>query len=785
MARFGRTYIRPVQLVTPKTIPIIIAIAGIVSTSAWAAPAGTLTSSLTGVTAALSVTAPAGSVSGGANVPQAVKEPWVGTTALTSGASTTLVFDITGAATGDWVYVFLVGKTNETSITLTGWTQVGTIYSQSLIQFNAVYRRQKQIGDTTFTVTLGTSTTFIAQPISWPGLDPTTPDEGLNGQLDSSANNVFTTPSSTPGFTNRWAVGFFSGENGNSSFRTVTWTPSGLVDRVQATNTTAIISAYPSLEIADSDGPISMTSQQLSSTTSGTNGLAVNNGFGGMIFLIPAPNTAITPNITTTPYSGSLTLTANISGPVATIATAVSAGVVGISFSVPGVVATETTTPFAGSVTSTANINGVVANATGAAPSGSISYTAAGIVATAAWSVPTGSGVSAPIAGAVSHSAWVAPAGGKTVALTGVVTTIATAAPVGTLSLGRSIPGVVATVATAAISGGISSSVSGSQTNVLWSVSPNINVGVGTTITGVVAAVTISSAPGVAGVVTAITGLVSNSNVAAPAGTLTIVTAATVTGVVSTATSAAPAGQIDGSVDTAPTAAAIWRAVSGGVSSIVFGVNTALTTAAVGALHIDSFMSGVLVDSTITAPVGSVIAQNNITVAGVVSTLSTAAFTGPILLSQNLTGVPATIIVLARVGIPQGNTNIVASTVTINTAAFAGAVLHNAQVVGLAANNTAVALAGNVRIDKPIIGGSANMSVVAPTGIIITGVGIRGPVIAINWDALEGTVGIASFFASANGHSFSDGDCFLRLVETLGVVQLNMVPATTILVEDG
>jgi hypothetical protein len=210
---------------------------------------------------------------------------WSGS-ALTASAVSSLTIDISGATVGEWVYAFINQRTNETSETFTGWTNVQALLVNSTNETIAVYKRLKASGDTTFTLSWTATATQCGVLLQqWPG---TVSDQGVSFQNVTSAGNVFTTPSSTPTDSNRWAVGFYTGQNGDSAHKTATWTPSGdmLTQVASLANTNGSLQWLQSM-IADSNGPVTQASHSGTGTTSGTSPV-INNGAAGIIFLVPA-----------------------------------------------------------------------------------------------------------------------------------------------------------------------------------------------------------------------------------------------------------------------------------------------------------------------------------------------------------------------------------------------------------------------------------------------------------------------------------------------------------------
>lgn len=210
---------------------------------------------------------------------------WVGTPAKTASASSSLSIDITGATVGETVYAWIALRFSQTSTTFTGWTQIDILRTIASTGAWALYKRVKQAGDTTFTLSWSpNSTSGLVLLQQWPG---TVADEGGSVITRSSAANVFSTPAATPTDGNRWAVGFYCASDSDSTNKTATWTPTGDMTTTAQTgvNTTGTL-AWSNSAICDSNGPVSIASHSGTETTSGTT--TINNGAAAILFLIPS-----------------------------------------------------------------------------------------------------------------------------------------------------------------------------------------------------------------------------------------------------------------------------------------------------------------------------------------------------------------------------------------------------------------------------------------------------------------------------------------------------------------
>jgi hypothetical protein len=214
-----------------------------------------------------------------------ISRGWSGS-ALTASAVSSMTVDITGATVGEWVYAAFVQRTNETSYTFTGWTPVQTLLVNGTAQSMGAYKRLKVSGDTTFTLSwTATTTQCIVYLQQWPGVIG---DEAESFQNVTSGGNVFTSPSTSATQDDRWAVGFFTGQNTDSTNKTATWTPSGsMVTKIQSGANVNGSLQWNQAMMADSNGPVSAGAHTGTGTTSGT--ATINNGGAGLFYLIPSP----------------------------------------------------------------------------------------------------------------------------------------------------------------------------------------------------------------------------------------------------------------------------------------------------------------------------------------------------------------------------------------------------------------------------------------------------------------------------------------------------------------
>jgi hypothetical protein len=198
------------------------------------------------------------------------------TNANTSGTST--VVDITSAAVGAWCYALIsVGATTSNVITTNAsWTRLGALHIPGNTSSEVgLYRRQKQIGDTTFTFNYTSTFKNIVVWASYLGLDPVTPDDGVGSWLThDTVSASYVTPSVSNTFTNGWAVAFYHVRS-SSALRTMT-SDAALVERQDVACATSI---WFGASIDDSNSAVTTGAHSYTATASGTDA-------GGGAFLI-------------------------------------------------------------------------------------------------------------------------------------------------------------------------------------------------------------------------------------------------------------------------------------------------------------------------------------------------------------------------------------------------------------------------------------------------------------------------------------------------------------------
>lgn len=217
-----------------------------------------------------------------------------GSTPLTTGVTSAIV-DITTAAVGSWVYVWAALSTGATTqITVpssAGWTQLQSAQTSAGTSGSSfsLYRRQKQLGDTTFTFSWATSAKGVFAWASYTGLDGVTPDEQSAIAInDVTSRSAVTTPTATPTTANEWALCFFGQRSTNTAARPSAWTTdAALIERIESDNSAAASSPWLGADIEDSNGVVTQASHSYTATSNQTQ----SHDGSAILFLIPSVST--------------------------------------------------------------------------------------------------------------------------------------------------------------------------------------------------------------------------------------------------------------------------------------------------------------------------------------------------------------------------------------------------------------------------------------------------------------------------------------------------------------
>jgi len=222
-----------------------------------------------------------------------------GSTIITTGATSAIV-DITTAAVGSWVYTWASlsngGAVQVTDPSSAGWTKLTSANSGAAAGSTvAVYRRQKQQGDTTFTFSWTNNAKGTFSWVSYNGLNSVTPDEQATSVVnDVTSRSAVPTPSATPTGLNEWALAFFSQRSSNTAAKPTAWTADvALTERIEADNSAAASSPWMGSDIEDSNGAVTVAAHTYTSTSNQTQ----SHDGSAILFLIPAaPSSYTAPN---------------------------------------------------------------------------------------------------------------------------------------------------------------------------------------------------------------------------------------------------------------------------------------------------------------------------------------------------------------------------------------------------------------------------------------------------------------------------------------------------------
>ena len=235
----------------------------------------------------------------------AIGTPWVGSVVegnVTGTNGTSVTVDVSGATNGEVAWIIgTLGDAEIGAITApAGWTSFGQQSegtSGGSSSRTVIFWKVKGSGDTNVTVSDATNWTVTTKrqfvPISWPGVDPTTPAESIAWATHTTGTS-YATGSGTPTAANRWAMAVFSSRGSTAS---VAWTPdAALTSRASVINTG---NPYVGLLVADSNGAVTQAAHSYTST-----GQTASHGLGAVLFLIPAAAATGKPPSTISQYTG-------------------------------------------------------------------------------------------------------------------------------------------------------------------------------------------------------------------------------------------------------------------------------------------------------------------------------------------------------------------------------------------------------------------------------------------------------------------------------------------------
>ena len=207
-------------------------------------------------------------------------------------------FSLAGAATGAWCYCFIhVPSVTETSTTFTGWTLLAQADDPNIGEHFAIFRRQKQAGDTTQTFSFPSSSTSLARWASYTGLDGTTPNSAVTFGANVLVKNTGATTTATPSVTNSdptaWALACFAQRTSTSANKAITWTPDAATTERSDSNLSAgVTTNWSGIEIADSNGAVTAAAHSYTATAN----FSETHGFGSLFYLLP-PAAIVVPTV--------------------------------------------------------------------------------------------------------------------------------------------------------------------------------------------------------------------------------------------------------------------------------------------------------------------------------------------------------------------------------------------------------------------------------------------------------------------------------------------------------
>lgn len=213
-----------------------------------------------------------------------------GSTLITVGATSASV-DITTAATGATCYALLgLGINQPGDVTWTGWTKL-LEGDEGTSTHYAFYKRVKVAGDTTFTVSWGTSTKGTVGWASYTGQDASNPDENAAVTVHTASSTGYDSGTATPAGKGRTALMACFARSTTSANQPETWTASAeLTERLDTVNAA---NPWIPLHIADSNGPVDQISHLYTAILSS----GESHGAGVLIYLVPAAPVGPAPTV--------------------------------------------------------------------------------------------------------------------------------------------------------------------------------------------------------------------------------------------------------------------------------------------------------------------------------------------------------------------------------------------------------------------------------------------------------------------------------------------------------
>jgi hypothetical protein len=194
--------------------------------------------------------------------------------------------DISGVPDGARVYCGVFVVKVEAPLVFPGWTLV-LEGDQSTVSHYALFRREKQPGDSTFSVSWGTAAHTVLVWAAYQGQDDTTPDEEA-AFLEASSTTA-ATPQLTPNEVGTWALALFYLRSTAGTVDFSGATISGMTLRESPAYTAG--SAYIGAALADSADIVTQDTHAYQAT-------ATNGSAGGGILLFLRPGAGLTDTAT-------------------------------------------------------------------------------------------------------------------------------------------------------------------------------------------------------------------------------------------------------------------------------------------------------------------------------------------------------------------------------------------------------------------------------------------------------------------------------------------------------
>lgn len=209
-----------------------------------------------------------------------------GSTPILVGA-TTASPDITAAAVGAWVYLWVaLGNSLGGAVTGTGWTTVVEGDEGAACHY-AVLKHQKAVGETTMPVAFnGVSSKGTLQWVSYINVDPRIQDEcatlAVNG---ATSRTAVPTPTAVALGPNRIALTFYANRTTTVGNKPITWTPdAALTELVDVDNNAAGSSPWVGTESAASAAAVTQGSHSYTATHAPA---AESHDGSVILFLVP------------------------------------------------------------------------------------------------------------------------------------------------------------------------------------------------------------------------------------------------------------------------------------------------------------------------------------------------------------------------------------------------------------------------------------------------------------------------------------------------------------------